>query len=240
MPYETILRMHEAPLVTNARIPHSRGHSDCAQSNGMAGRRTPALPHDNLAFADLESRPWALVDARHPIPRGFCPRLEALEGDLLVNECAAEPARRMLAACRAAGLDPHVTSAWRSRWHQARILARRLASYLRRGLPPQRAWALARQFVALPGTSEHELGLAIDVCSRREDVRAHAQVQAWLQEHGWRFGFVRRYPGNKAHVTGVAYEPWHFRYVGLDAARELHRTGECLEELLARTEPLPR
>lgn len=239
MPYETILRMHEAPLVTNTRTSHPQGHSGRAQSNGAATRRTPALPRDDLVFADLESRPWALVDARHPIPRGFRPRLEALEGDFLVNACAAEPARRMLAACRAGGLDPRVTSVWRSRWHQARILAKRLASYLRRDLPPHRAWTLARRFVALPGTSEHELGLAIDVCSGREDVRAHAQVQAWLQEHGWRFGFVRRYPGNKAHVTGVAYEPWHFRYVGLDVARELHRTGECLEELLARTGSSP-
>lgn len=161
------------------------------------------------------------------------PRLVELEGSLRVDERVAEPARAMLSACRAAGLDPLVTSAYRSSSRQAWLLVRKVGAFLLQGRSPLRAWHLARSLVALPGTSEHELGVALDICSARGEVVAHAEVQAWLSENAWRFGFVQRYPSGKSHVTGFAHEPWHYRFVGPDAALDLRGSGLCLEEYLA-------
>ena len=166
------------------------------------------------------------------------PRLVELEGNLRVDERVAEPARAMLSACRAAGLDPLVTSAYRSSSRQAWLLVRKVGAFLLQGRSPLRAWRLARSLVALPGTSEHELGVALDICSARGEAVARAEVQAWLSENAWRFGFVQRYPSGKSHVTGFAHEPWHYRFVGPDAALDLRGSGLCLEEYLAGTRRL--
>ena len=87
----------------------------------------------------------------------------------------------------------------------------------------------AMEWVALPGTSEHQLGLAVDInadtskCSRDD-------VYNWLLENSYKYGFIQRYPSGKTSITGVANEPWHYRYVGKKAAEEIHQSGMCLEE----------
>ena len=87
----------------------------------------------------------------------------------------------------------------------------------------------AMEWVALPGTSEHQLGLAVDInadtskCSRDD-------VYNWLLENSYKYGFIQRYPSGKTSITRVANEPWHYRYVGKEAAEEIHQSGLCLEE----------
>ena len=85
---------------------------------------------------------------------------------------------------------------------------------------------LAQQWVAVPGTSEHQLGLAVDLGGATYD------VFFWLQEHSWEYGFIWRYPGDKTDLTGTAEEVWHYRYVGKEAAKEIYEQGVCLEEYL--------
>lgn len=206
----------------------------CEMTRALAS--VPALK--NRPTAEEDSADWqlALVNASHPVANQPRPELAELERGLMLDTRIVVPARRMLAACRAAGLDPLVTSAWRGRDEQLGILVRKTAALMLKGRTPLAALRLARRLVALPGTSEHELGLALDICSERTGLSAHAEVQAWLVTHAWRFGFIRRYAADKAHITGIGHEPWHFRYVGLDAAREMHATGACLEEYLARRE----
>lgn len=196
-----------------------------SQAQGRVGRR-------QARGGIARERCLELVNASHPLRARPMLQLADIGNGVRLDAQAAGPARRMLEACRAAGLDPKVTSGYRGRLEQTYLLARKTLSLMARGRPPWRAFELARRFVALPGTSEHELGLAIDVCSERGGLRAHAEVQAWLAGHGWRFGFIRRYPAEKSQVTGIACEPWHFRYVGLDAARAMRATGQCLEEFL--------
>ena len=85
---------------------------------------------------------------------------------------------------------------------------------------------MARQWVAEPGTSEHQLGLAVDINGATYD------IYFWLQENSYKYGFIFRYPGNKTDLTGVAEEVWHYRYVGKEAAKIIYENGICLEEYM--------
>lgn len=91
----------------------------------------------------------------------------------------------------------------------------------------------ARKLVAAPGCSEHHTGLAFDITVPGTSFGGTKQAK-WLEEHCWEWGFILRYPADKTAITGITNEPWHFRYVGTDAAMEMRETGECLEEYVER------
>ena len=90
--------------------------------------------------------------------------------------------------------------------------------------------------MALPGTSEHQLGLAVDIVAESYPVLDAGQEdtpeQQWLMANSYRYGFVLRYPEGKSYITGIGYEPWHYRYVGIEAAEQMYRDDLCLEEYL--------
>jgi D-alanyl-D-alanine carboxypeptidase len=110
-------------------------------------------------------------------------------------------------------------------------------SYLDDGYSYDEAYARSVQIVAVPGTSEHHLGLALDIVDSSYTKLNHQQAkmptQKWLMEHCWEYGFILRYPADKSDSTGIIYEPWHYRYVGVDVARELQESGLTLEEYIA-------
>ncbi len=100
----------------------------------------------------------------------------------------------------------------------------------------EEAYALASQVVAIPGTSEHELGLALDIVDANfihlSTAQENTQTQKWLMEHCWEYGFILRFPNGTTEYTGIIYEPWHYRYVGTELAQELRELNMCLEEYL--------
>ena len=102
--------------------------------------------------------------------------------------------------------------------------------------------AEAARWVAKPGTSEHQTGLALDIVAAGYQILDEEQEdtaeQKWLMENSWKYGFILRYPSEKSDITGIGYEPWHYRYVGKAAAADIYRTGVCLEEYLSQ-EGLP-
>ena len=89
-----------------------------------------------------------------------------------------------------------------------------------------------------PGTSEHQTGLCVDMhnwpSADRDKAKDFAASEAgkWLQENCYKFGFVLRFPEDKTDITGILYESWHFRYVGVEVAMDMKDTGLCLEEYL--------
>ena len=85
-----------------------------------------------------------------------------------------------------------------------------------------------------PGASEHQTGLAFDVTTETSNGFESTPQYAWLSQHAHEFGFIQRYPANKSDITGISYEPWHYRYVGVDAATRMHNSGQTLEEFLAK------
>ena len=106
-----------------------------------------------------------------------------------------------------------------------------VARYQAEGWGLEEAKEKAGKWVAVPGTSEHELGLAVDINADRIH-SGREEVYAWLGRHAHLYGFINRYPSDKTDITGVANEPWHYRYVGTAAAAEIYERGICLEEYL--------
>ena len=84
-----------------------------------------------------------------------------------------------------------------------------------------------------PGASEHQTGLAFDVTTETSGGFESTEQYAWLSQHAHEYGFIQRYPANKSSITGISYEPWHYRYVGVDAATRMYRSGQTLEEFMA-------
>ena len=98
------------------------------------------------------------------------------------------------------------------------------------------AYAEASKSVAIPGTSEHQLGLAVDIVDNSNwnlnTSQEKTKTQKWLMEHCWEYGFILRFPNGTTDITGIIYEPWHYRYVGVEISMELRDLGITLEEYL--------
>lgn len=174
-----------------------------------------------------------LVDAEHSVPSDWEVTLVDLRGGEQVDRRIIDPLQEMFDACRADGLLPIVYSGYRSQETQQSIYDRNLAGNIADGYSLEEAEALTRQWVALPGTSEHQLGLAVDIDSEDPDQCSDEAVWAWLWEHCAEYGFILRYPADKTDITGIGYEPWHFRYVGKEAAQSIMSEGITLEEYLS-------
>lgn len=172
----------------------------------------------NSIFEDYQ---WDLVEA---------------ENGYLVDRSCVDSLLQMLKDCRDAGYDAQITSAYRSHDTQIYLFDRKVNYFLDLGYDEEAARKEAGTIVAYPGTSEHELGLAVDLVDNSywglDEAQEHTPAQKWLMEHCWDYGFILRYPNNKSQYTGIIYEPWHYRYVGYDVAQAVHSSGLCLEEYL--------
>ncbi len=170
-----------------------------------------------------------LVNSSHYVPDYYNSDLVTYTGWHQVSRVALEPLTKMLEDLVAAGYKYEFNSAYRSIAAQKEILSLRTQEHIDRGYSPEEAYAEARSTVALPGTSEHHLGLAVDILNNK---REEKQALDWLGEHCWEYGFILRYAEEKAHITGIIYEPWHFRYVGREVSMDMKDSGLCLEEYL--------
>ena len=170
-----------------------------------------------------------LVNADIPIPSYYKPEIVNYIPWHDVAAIALEPLKQMLADCTAAGYPYVFNSAYRTLKVQQDILSTRTQEYINSGMEPEEAYAEARLTVALPGRSEHNLGLAMDILNNKA---ADKQALDWLGEHCWEYGFILRYPPEKGSITGIVHEPWHFRYVGTEVSMDMKNSGLCLEEYL--------
>ncbi len=173
--------------------------------------------------------PWNYVPEEYTVELGTY-------GGYSMAEHIIEPLKQMLADCKAAGHTAIVCSAYRSHEYQINLHNRRIQRFLDQGYSEEDAKREAARRVAVPGTSEHELGLALDIVDINYQNLTEKQetmpAQQWLMENSWKYGFILRYPNEKSEITGIIYEPWHYRYVGTELAKEIHDSGLCLEEYL--------
>ena len=155
-----------------------------------------------------------------------------------VDKTCADALTAMLDACREAGLYPYVCSSYRTYEDQQYLMDNKIERLMdeKPSLTWQEASDIAKQSVAVPGTSEHQLGLAVDIVADGYYVldytQAKTDTQQWLMENCWDYGFILRYPEDATDITGIIYEPWHYRYVGVEIALELKELGITLEEYL--------
>lgn len=191
----------------------------------------------SVSYADADDD-WSLilVNPWNSIPDGYSPTLTKLINGQSVDERCYPDLQDMMDDCRAAGLSPLICSSYRSGQTQESLYNNKVKSLAAMGLSQERAKTEAAKVVALPGTSEHQLGLALDIVDvnnqNLDESQEDTEVQKWLMENSYKYGFILRYPQDKSDVTGISYEPWHYRYVGKEAAREIYEQGVCLEEYL--------
>lgn len=180
-----------------------------------------------------------LVNPWNELPEDWQVDLVTLSNGLQIDRRCYDALQEMMDACREAGYEPLICSAYRTQETQQDLFNNKVAKLEAEGKSHDEAVQEAGTVVAVPGTSEHQLGLTVDVVDVNNQNLTEEQektpTQKWLMANSWRYGFIHRYPNSKSDITGIIYEPWHYRYVGKDAAQEIFNKGITLEEYLGVT-----
>lgn len=185
----------------------------------------------------VDNWPLILANIDHPIPEDYRIETRTLPNGLAFDARAYDNLMTMLNDGEKQGLSFVVCSAYRTVDFQKNLFEAQVAKQQKNnGLSYNEAYEVAKTIVALPGTSEHNLGLAADIVAldyqMLDEGYAATPEAKWLKENSAKYGFVLRYPAEKEEITKIIYEPWHFRYVGTEHAQEINRLNLCLEEYL--------
>jgi len=187
-------------------------------------------------FFGPSGKNMVLVNPWNKVPKGYQADPVQFEGGYYIGSACHDALKAMFDACRAAGCDPVLISGHRSRSFQQKLFDNKVQKLMDQGYSESGAKKKAAESVAVPGTSEHQLGLAADIIDDSnwslDETQADTPTQQWLMEHCWEYGFILRYPEGSTEITGIIYEPWHYRYVGIEAALEIKTLGVTLEEYL--------
>lgn len=192
--------------------------------------------------AESEKNKWylKLVNAKNPMIQTDVPEVETETLDsegYQVDARIMKDLEAMFEAARADGRSPMICSAFRAWDTQVSLYQNKIGRVMNEeGLNEEDAAIKAATVVAKPGTSEHQIGLALDIVSSEytnlDEGQMETEDQKWLMENSWKYGFILRYPLDKSEITGVIFEPWHYRYVGKKAAKEITEQNLTLEEYL--------
>lgn len=184
-----------------------------------------------------------LVNPWNSLPEDFDVTLTQLKNGHSVDERCYPQLQAMMDDCRAQGLSPVICSSYRTREFQESLYDAQVNKLISQGCSREDAEAKAGEAIAVPGTSEHQLGLALDIVDinnqNLDETQEDTPVQQWLMENSWKYGFILRYPTDKSDITGIKYEPWHYRYVGRENAEKIHEQGLCLEEFISLSNRTP-
>lgn len=178
-----------------------------------------------------------LVDRFNAVPKLYEQgvQLSEIQGKYLEVQ-ACRQCEMMLADAQNDGVKLKIISAYRTREYQKMLWEQSVADKILEGYSHSQAEKEVQKTLAVPGHSEHNAGLAIDFGRPEsddvEDDFFRSEQARWLCKNAQRFGFILRYPRLKEHITGISYEPWHYRYVGTEAAMFIKESGLCLEEFL--------
>lgn len=178
-----------------------------------------------------------LVNKWNEMEAGYVPELTELAEGHRVDSRIADSLMDMIHDAKKDGYYIYILSSYRDMEKQISLYEAEVEKWLSEGYSQEAAEEKAGTIVAFPGTSEHHLGLAVDLVSS-EHIKLDQDAEKtkgyqWLVAHCHEYGFILRYPNNASDITGIIYEPWHFRYVGAEAATEIMEAGITLEEYLS-------
>lgn len=217
-----------APDPTPTPDPEPEPTPDPSQGSYTEGEQTDGVW--NLVLVN----PW------NPLPEDFSVDIEPLDNARGVDKRCYPQLQKMMDDCRAAGYSPYICSSYRTQAMQQENFNRQVDIFKGQGYDEEEAQELAAREVAVPGTSEHQLGLAVDIIDtdnwNLDESQESMPTQQWLMANSWRYGFILRYPTGTTDITGIIYEPWHYRYVGCQVAKEIYQRGITLEKYLGRAE----
>lgn len=172
-----------------------------------------------------------LVNADHAIPDNYYFEMVELDNGRCVDSRMYPDLQEMFDEMRNNGIYPIVGEGYRSAEDQQSIMDNYINMYIDEGYSNSEAEEMAKNIVAVVGHSEHQLGLAVDI-NADDEYSIDSDVYTWLAENAYQYGFILRYPEDKTDITGIDFEPWHYRYVGKKAAMEIYSQNICLEEYL--------
>lgn len=182
-----------------------------------------------------------LANAENPLPQDWSIQTEEVQNGYEMDKRAAPAMREMIQAAKEDGVELMLCSAYRSVEKQQQLFDRSQQAYMAQGMSEEEAYAKTATETAIPGTSEHQTGLAADIVTPTYQMLdagfADTPAGQWLSEHAAEYGFVLRYPQDKQEVTGIIYESWHYRFVGKTHAKLMRESGLCLEEYLQQELP---
>ncbi len=210
--------------------------------NTAYAKNTNDLKNDETVSADSISENslnvTVLINKMHPLSNDYSftkAPVPARKGYMFVDERAAEAYLKMMEDAKEDGIDLLVISAFRDISRQRNNFNRKVLSYRKdKDLSYLEAYSEAAMEITIPGTSEHEAGLAMDIACKTytglNEGFADTDAGKWLKDNAYKYGFILRYPKGKEYITGIEFEPWHFRYVGIEAAKEIYNKNWTLEE----------
>ena len=210
------------------------GRGNAKGQNGQENEVSVAGEKVKPVF-DKDDWRLVLINKQHSIPEDYSFNLATITGRMQCDERILDDLADMLQAAKREGVNLDICSPYRTHDYQSGLFERKIDKYMKRGMSYMEAYQLSSQAVTLPGNSEHEVGLALDiVCdtyTELEEGFADTKAGKWLAANSYRYGFILRYPKGKEYFTGIEFEPWHFRYVGVEAATYITEQGITLEEL---------
>ncbi len=184
----------------------------------------------------FDSSDWRLVliNKQHPIPDDYSFSLGIVKDNMRCDKRIISDVIAMLQAAKDDGITLQIQSPYRTDDRQEYLFNRKIKMYMSQGYSYMEAYKTASQVVTVPGASEHQIGLALDITSdtyiQLDKGFGDTEAGKWLAEHSCEYGFILRYPEGKEYITSIEYEPWHFRYVGKEAATIIMQENICLEE----------
>ncbi|NBJ92127.1 M15 family metallopeptidase [Parablautia muri] len=186
---------------------------------------------------DREDWKLMLINKLHPIPLDYSFTLgpiKTMKGTMKCDERIIEDLLFMMQGAKEDGINLAICSPYRDMNRQKALFNRKIKAYMDKDMTYMEAYKLASQIVTVPGASEHEVGLAVDIVAdtylNLDEGFAETEAGIWLEEHCAEYGFILRYPKGKEYITSIEFEPWHFRYVGKEAAKVIMEEELCLEE----------
>ena len=186
----------------------------------------------------LNSWNLILINPENKLPEDFTVRLASVTGGYQLDERIANIAKTMVLAAKTDGVSLQICSAFRTIEKQTILYNNKVKKYQNQGMSLTDAKVKAATIVAVPGTSEHNSGLALDIITESYQTLdagfANTRAFRWLETNASEFGFIMRYPKDKQDITKIIYEPWHYRYIGIENAIILKNSGLSLEEFLLK------
>ena len=236
MSFRRLFRAAMCTLCALIFVLNSRGPQHAAAENAPEAAETPPPNAAAVSAAyrklsagkpdiDVTDWPYRLYGSGHPVTEE--PESTVRLGGVSVDVRIVDALRAMIADARAAGLSVYLSCGYTDAAAQEHIYRRTAAKY---------GAETARTIVGRPNESEHRSGLAVDIADRyyeeKDSALENTELFVWLKMHCYEYGFILRYPKDRKSITGFVYEPWHFRYVGAEAAAFMTDNGLTLEEFL--------
>lgn len=199
------------------------------------GKKVEITTND-MEELEFTANDWklVLVNKQHPIPDDYTFELETIKDGMQCDKRIMEDLLTMMSEARTQGVNLAIRSPYRTTERQIYLFNRKINLYMAQGMSYMDAYKKTAEYVTVPGASEHQIGLALDITSDTyytlDEGFENTKEGKWLAEHCHEYGFILRYPKGKEYITSIGYEPWHFRYVGVEAAKVIKENDLTLEE----------